>query len=108
MRKDTGNAFAKHLAEEHPERQGDVAAFKFTVLKTYRKSLYRQVAEAAKIYGSQATIVLFQRQNGTSPALRGWWLQVDHSQPLSYFAPQDSHSQAGLTRLQGTSLSGSK
>ena len=44
MRKDTGNAFAKHLAEEHPERQGDVTAFnfnfKFMVMKTYRKSLY--------------------------------------------------------------------
>ena len=42
MRKDTGNAFAKHLAEEYPERQGDVTAFnfKFMVMKTYRKSLY--------------------------------------------------------------------
>ena len=69
VRKDTGNAFAKHLAEEHPERQGDVAAFKFTVLKTFRKSLYRQVAEAVKIYGSQATIVLNSKAEWHQPSI---------------------------------------
>ena len=77
VRKDTGNAFAKHLAEEYPERQGDVTAFnfKFMVMKTYRKSLYT---------------------TGKWPRRR------------KYTAPQNSHSQAGLTRFQGTSLSGSK
>ena len=69
MRKDIGNAFAKHLAEEHPERQGDIAAFKFTILKTYRKSLYRQVAEAVKIYGSQATIVLNSKAEWHQPSI---------------------------------------
>ena len=69
VRKDTGNAFAKHLAEEDPERQGDVAAFKFTVLKTYRKSLYRHVAEAVKIYGSQATIVLNSKAEWHQPSI---------------------------------------
>ena len=69
VRKDTGNAFAKHLAEEHPERQGNVASFKFTVLKTYRKSLYRQVAEAVKIYGSQATIVLNSKAEWHQPSV---------------------------------------
>ena len=70
VRKDIGNAFAKHLAEEeHPERQGDVAAFKFTVLKTYRKSLYRQVAKPVKIYGSQATIVLNSKAEWHQPSV---------------------------------------
>ena len=70
VRKDIGNAFAKHLAEEHPERQGDIAAFKFTILKTYRrKSLYRQVAEAVKIYGSQATIVLNSKAEWHQPSI---------------------------------------
>ena len=39
------------------------------VLKTYRKSLYRQVAEAVKIYGSQATIVLNSKAEWHQPSI---------------------------------------
>ena len=34
-RKET-NAFAKHLADEHPEREGDFKAFSFKVMKTFQ------------------------------------------------------------------------
>ena len=39
------------------------------MLKTYRKSLYRQVAEAVKIYGSQATIVLNSKAEWHQPTI---------------------------------------
>ena len=57
------------LGERCPGRQGYIAAFKFAVLKTFRKSLYRQVAEAVKIYGSQATIVLNSKAEWHQPSI---------------------------------------
>ena len=68
-RRDLSNAFAKHLADEHPEREGDAKAFSFKVIKTFRKSLYRQVSEAVKIYGCKATIVLNSRAECEQPSI---------------------------------------
>ena len=69
VRKDLGNAFAKHLADEHPEREGDVKAFCFKVMKTFQKSLYRQISEAVKIYGCKATVVLNSRAEWEQPSI---------------------------------------
>ena len=67
QRRELGNAFAKHLADHHQEREGDVRAFTFKVLKTFRSSLYRQVYEAVKIHGNTATIVLNSRSEWHQP-----------------------------------------
>jgi len=67
QRRDLGNAFAKHLADHHQEREGDVRAFSFRVLKTFKSSLYRQVWEAVKIHGNTATIILNSRSEWHQP-----------------------------------------
>ena len=59
--------FAKHLADHHQEREGDVRAFSFRVLKTFKSSLYRQVWEAVKIHGNTATIILNSRSEWHQP-----------------------------------------
>ena len=66
-RRDQGNAFAKHLAEHHAEREGDFRAFKFEVARTFRKSLLRQIWEAVEIHGCNATIILNSKSEWEQP-----------------------------------------
>ena len=33
--RDQANAFARHLREHHPDREGDIRAFMFRVVKTF-------------------------------------------------------------------------
>ena len=68
-RRDQANAFAHHLAEHHPQRQGDIQAFKFKVERTFRKALMRQIWEAIEIHGSRATIILNSRSEWEQPAV---------------------------------------
>ena len=68
-RRDQANAFAHHLTEHHPERQGDILAFRFRIEKTFRKALIRQIWEAVRIHGSQATIILNSRSEWEQPAI---------------------------------------
>ena len=68
-RRDTSNGFAKHLEEHHPNRVGDTKAFRFSVARTFRSSLVRQIYEAVKIYGSQADIVLNSKSEWNQPAI---------------------------------------
>ena len=58
QKKKEDNGFAKHLAECHPAREGDTEAFKFTVERTFRKPMERQVSEAVGIHTCQANLVL--------------------------------------------------
>ena len=83
-KKEQTNAFAKHLAEHHPAREGDVRCFSFKVLKTFRKALYRQVAEAVKIHGCKATIVMNSRSEWHQPITERVVLtrEVREQQPL--------------------------
>jgi hypothetical protein len=67
-RKDLGNAFSKHLKEEHPEREGDATVFDFQVVRTYQKPLERQVAEAVAIHGCKADEVLNSKSEWEQPA----------------------------------------
>ena len=63
------NAFAKHLAECHPGREGQFKAFKFRVARTFRRSLVRQIWEAVKIHGSKATILLNSKAEWEQPVV---------------------------------------
>ena len=69
-RKDMNTAFAKPLAYHHQDRQGDFRAFAFSVLKTFKSSLYRQVTEAVKIHGSKASIVMNSKLEWHKPLTR--------------------------------------
>ena len=44
-------------------------AFKFRVARTFKSSLMRQIWEAVKIHGSEATIVLNSKAEWTQPAI---------------------------------------
>ena len=69
-RKDQGNAFAKHLREEHPaeEGEGGLGVFNFDVTRTFTKPMERQIAEAVAIHGCQADTVLNSKAEWEQPA----------------------------------------
>ena len=46
------NAFVKHLTMFHPNEERDPEIFKIEVLRTFRKNVDRQIAEAGYIYRS--------------------------------------------------------
>ena len=58
VKKDDGNAFAKHLASHHPEAQGDITNFNIKVLSSYKKPLPKRKTEALKIQTSEADFLL--------------------------------------------------
>ena len=66
---DTNNAFAKHLAEHHPNNIGDTKTFRFKVVRTFKSPLLRQIWEAVKIYGNKADIVMNSKSEWHQPAL---------------------------------------
>ena len=68
-RRDQSNAFAKHLAEHHPEREGDWRSFQLKVARTFQKPLLRQIWEAVEIHGCDATIILNSRSEWHQPVV---------------------------------------
>ena len=66
-RKEEENAFAKHLAEHHPDRVGEDGHFEFKLEKTFTKAMPRQITEAVKIHNSTASIVLNSRSEWEQP-----------------------------------------
>ena len=67
LKKKEENAFAKHLAEYHPANQGDTKALKFTVEKTFRKPMERQVLVAVANHSCSATLVLNSKSEWEQP-----------------------------------------
>ena len=65
---DLSNAFPKHLQVYHPNNIGDVSAFKFKVVKTFRKCLERQVYEGCMINRSIADIKLNSKSEWNQPS----------------------------------------
>ena len=68
-RRDEGNAFAKHLANFHPDHQGDITAFDIQVMATFKKPLPRKKTEAVKIQSSRADNLLNSKAEHRQPAL---------------------------------------
>ena len=66
-RKDS-NAFAKHLALDHPNEQGDIENFKIQAEYVFKKSLTRQKTDAVKIQSFTATY-LNSKAEHKQPAL---------------------------------------
>ena len=71
---DTNNAFAKHLAQHHPNNIGDMKAFCFRVVRAFKSPLLRQIWEAVKIYENKADIVMSSKSEWHQPAVD--WLVV--------------------------------
>jgi hypothetical protein len=67
VKKKEDNAFAKHLEEYHPEREGEPEAFTFKVERTFAKPMERQVAEAVKIHRCGADFVLNSKSEWEQP-----------------------------------------
>ena len=63
------NAFAKHLTLFHPEHIGDVKAFRFKSVKTFKKCLERQVSEGVSIANTDAKYLMNGRSEWHQPAL---------------------------------------
>ena len=69
--KDLSNAFAKHLAEDHPEVEATEhnKAISFEVIRTFQKPLERQVAEAVAIQTCKADKLLNSKAEWEQPAV---------------------------------------
>ena len=67
-KKESTNAFAKHLEIYHPDQVGNKTAFEFRVIKTFKSPLMRQIYEAVKIHSSTADIVLNSKSEWHQPA----------------------------------------
>ena len=65
---DTSNAFAKHLNIYHPDNVGDVDAFTFKSVKTFKKTLERQVYEGVMINRSKADIRMNSKAEWHQPS----------------------------------------
>ena len=92
-RRDSNNAFSKHLEEHHPDRMGDMMAFQFKVARTFKSSLMRQIWEAVKIHGSKATIVLNSKAEWMQPAIDRIVVTREPQQQ-----PQEQQQQGGGVR----------
>ena len=68
VKKDEGNAFAKHLAIHHPEAQGDMTVFNIRVVSLFKKPLPRKKTEALKIQTSKADFLMNSKNELKQPA----------------------------------------
>ena len=64
------NSMARHLADEHPARRRDPAAFTFTVERAGERPLTRQMREAQKIANEAPGTLINGRYEHIPPAIR--------------------------------------
>jgi hypothetical protein len=75
------NAFAKHLANEHPEDQGSIDHFNIRVMSTFKKPLDREKMEAVKIESSQADHLLNSKAEHKQPKLHRVRMTRENEEP---------------------------
>ena len=68
-KKDSGNAFAKHLLIEHPDQQGNHEAFNIKVEKVFKKPLERQVTEGVMIAATDPEKLLNSKAEYLQPSV---------------------------------------
>ena len=66
---DEENAFSKHLAIHHPEREGDVRAFKFTLKEVHSKPLTRLCSESVHIHNNTCDIPMNSKAEWHQPVV---------------------------------------
>ena len=69
MNRKDSNAFAKHLALHHPDKQGNIENFNIMVEAVFKKPLTRQKTEAVKIQSSRATHRMNSKAEHRQPAM---------------------------------------
>ena len=69
-RKNIKNALAKHLHNDHPDKEGDPTVFKYKIESTDRSCLQRQVREGANLAASSADNILNSRTEFHQPSLQ--------------------------------------
>ena len=74
------SALAKHLQEYHPTDAGNPDIFRCSVVKTFKKPMYRQITEGVKIRNSQADILMNSRDEWIQPAT----VRLQVEQPLRF------------------------
>jgi hypothetical protein len=75
------NAFAKHLAIEHPDNEGDINNFNIKVVSTYSKPLTREKTEAVKIRSSTADQLMNSKSEHKQPALHRVVMSRENDEP---------------------------
>ena len=74
LRRTEKSALARHLEQHHPEDVGNPTLFNFTVKRTFKKPMYRQIMEGVKIRNSQAEELMNSRDEWVPPAtVRAMW-----------------------------------
>ena len=63
------SALARHLKDHHPLEEGNPSLFRFSIIKSYRKPMYRQITEGVKIHNSRADILMNRRDEWIPPAI---------------------------------------
>ena len=63
------NAFTKHLALHHPDQEGDVQAFDFNLIQTFKHAAPRQTSESVHIHNSKADILLNSKVDFEQPTV---------------------------------------
>ena len=69
QKRDSGNAFAKHLLIDHPDQQGDLEAFDIKVEKVFKKPLERQVMEGVMIAATEPDKLMNSKAEYLQPAV---------------------------------------
>ena len=82
-KKDERNAFAKHLAIEHPEDQGEISHFNIQVISTFKKPLVREKMEAVKLQSSEADLILNSKSEHKQPKLHRVVMTRENDDPGS-------------------------
>ena len=68
-RRDGENAFSKHLTIHHPEREGDVGAFKFTLEEVHKKPLPRLCSESVHIHKNRCDVPMNSKAEWHQPVV---------------------------------------
>ena len=63
-----GSALAKHLRDYHGSEVGNPGVFKFSVMESFKKPLYRQITEGVRIHDSRALILMNNKEEWIQPA----------------------------------------
>ena len=81
VKKDLQNAFAKHLAINHPDRQGNISPFTIKVKVTFKKPLPREVIEAVKMQSTKAEVFLNSKSKHKQPKLNRIVMTRENDEP---------------------------
>ena len=99
---DLGNAFAKHLANEHPDNQRGIGHFNIKVMSTFKKPLAREKMEAVKISSSSADQLLNSKSEQKQPKLHRVRMTRENEEPQPLRGRGRGRGAGGRARGRGS------